>query len=91
MQSLKLSDLTPVFQPPVAASDMKRAGAAKDFEALLVSQMLKEAREEKADDDPADDAAMGLGEEEFARAISAAGGLGLAKTIESGLKQHLQE
>lgn len=80
------SNPLPQAQPPTPAADAKRAGAAKDFEGLLIAQMLKSVREEKDDDDPSDDAAMGLGEEEFARALSGAGGLGLAKTIEQGLR-----
>ncbi len=91
MQSLKLSDatlsdVTQAFEPALPAATQKRTGAAKDFEALLIGQMLKTVREEQESDDPAADTAMGLGDEEFARAIAAAGGLGLAKTIEAGLR-----
>ena len=70
---------------------VKSAGAAKDFEALLVSQMLRSVREEGSGwlgtgDDQASEAAFGLGEEQFARALSARGGLGLARVIEAGLE-----
>lgn len=69
---------------------LKSAGAAKDFEALLVGQMLRSVREEGSGwlgtgEDQASDAAFGLGEEQFARALSAAGGLGLTRVIQAGL------
>ena len=64
--------------------------AAKDFEALLISQILKAAHGESgwlgSDDDDAGAAAIGLGEEQLARTMSANGGLGLAKMIEIGLR-----
>jgi Rod binding domain-containing protein len=70
---------------------MKRAGAAKDFEALLVGQMLRSVREEGSGwlgtgDDQASSSAFGLGEEQLARALTNGGGLGLARVIEAGLK-----
>jgi Rod binding domain-containing protein len=83
---------------PLAASDFnpsdsekqKEIGAAKDFEAILIGQMLRSVREEDSGwlgtgDDGAGATAFGLGEEELAKAISAGGGLGLSKVIASGL------
>jgi Rod binding domain-containing protein len=71
-------------------SSNKAAGAARDFEALLLSQMLKSARGDGGwlgtDDNDAGEAAVGLGEEELARTMAKSGGLGLSKLIESGLK-----
>ena len=68
----------------------KAAGAAKDFEALLLGQMLKAAHGDSGwlgtDDDDAGNAAVGLGEEQLARSMAQSGGLGLAKLIESGIK-----
>src|SRR5258708_320699 len=68
----------------------KQAGAAKDFEALLIGQMLRSVREEGSSwlgtgDDQAGATAFGLGEEELAKAIAAGGGLGLSKVIAGGL------
>ena len=65
-------------------------GAARDFEALLIGQMLRSVREEGSGwlgtgDDDAGATAMGFGEEELAGAIAAGGGFGLAKIIASGL------
>jgi Rod binding domain-containing protein len=68
----------------------KAANAAKDFEALLLGQMLKSARGDGGwlgtDDDDAGEAAVGLGEEQLARTMAQSGGLGLSKLIESGIK-----
>jgi Rod binding domain-containing protein len=68
----------------------KTAGAAKDFEALLLGQMLKSARGDGGwlgtDDDDAGEAAVGLGEEQLARVMAQSGGLGLSRMIESGIR-----
>jgi flagellar protein FlgJ len=70
---------------------LKRTGAAKDFEALLIGQMLKSMREESSGwlgtgDDQSGEATFGLGEEELAKAISSGGGFGLAKVIAPHIK-----
>ncbi len=75
------------FQP----EQLKRTGAAHEFEALLVSQMLRSVREEGSGwlgtgEDQASEAAFGLGEEQLAKALSAGGGFGLSKIIDAGLK-----
>jgi Rod binding domain-containing protein len=68
----------------------KVTGAARDFEALLISQILKSVHEEGgwlgSGDDDAGEAAVGLGEEQLARTMSASGGLGLSKLIAAGLR-----
>lgn len=68
----------------------KAAGAAKDFEALLLGQMLKSAHSDSGwlgtDNDDAGEAAVGIGEEQLARTMAQSGGLGLSKLIESGIK-----
>jgi Rod binding domain-containing protein len=72
----------------------KRAKAAKDFEALLIGQMLQSVREEgsnwmgSGEDDKASDTAFGLGEQELALALADGGGLGLSKVISSGLEHN---
>ena len=76
---------------PIDAAQLKRVGAAKDFEALLVSQMLRSVREEGSGwlgtgEDQSSDAAFGLGEEQLAKALSGRGGFGLSKLIEAGLR-----
>jgi Rod binding domain-containing protein len=73
-------------------AQLKRAGASQDFEALLISQMLRSVREEGSGwmgtgDDEASSAAFGLGEEQLARALTARGGLGLSRVIDAGLQK----
>ena len=76
-----------------AAPDMeklRRTGAGKDFEALLIGQMMRSIREDGSGwmgtgEDKASDAAFGMAENEFARAMSDSGGFGLSKMIEKGL------
>jgi Rod binding domain-containing protein len=60
--------------PPAGKTPSKLADAARQFESLLIGEMLKSARESQS--------AMGLAETQFAQAISSQGGFGLAKTIE---------
>jgi flagellar protein FlgJ len=77
---------------PVNLEQLKRTGAAKDFEALLLSQMLHSVREAgsgwlDSGEDQSTDAAFGLGEEELAKALSQSGGIGLAKLIDTGLQK----
>ena len=68
-------------------AEKKSAGAAQDFESLLIGQMLKAAREEKSgwlgsdDADQSSDAVLSLGEQQMSKALAAGGGLGLAKMI----------
>jgi Rod binding domain-containing protein len=75
-------------QHPTSEKD-KVSGAATDFEALLIGQILKSAHGESgwlgSGDDDAGDAAIGLGEEQLARNMASSGGFGLAKMIERGL------
>ena len=76
--------------PRQQCGDSKVASAAKDFEALLLGQMLKSARGDGGwlgtDDDDASSSAIGLGEEQLARTMAQSGGLGLSKMIESGIR-----
>ena len=67
--------------------------AAKQFESLLLSEMLKSVREASgsgwlgAGEDAAGDSAMGLAQEQFAQALAQGGGLGLSKMIAGGLQR----
>ena len=68
----------------------KQSSAAKDFEALLIDQILRSSREEDSGwlgtgDDNSSSTAFGLGEEELAKAMASAGGFGLQKLIAQGL------
>lgn len=81
----------PTTQLPVPAKP-KLGAVARDFEALLLTQMLRTMRETSSHgfgsgDDQSMDAAMGLAEDQLGRALVAGGGLGLSKLVEAGLKQ----
>jgi Rod binding domain-containing protein len=69
--------------------------AAKDFEALLIAQMLKSTREsgggmtgDSDEQDETNSTAVELGEQQLAQALSNNGGLGLAKMVTAGLTNH---
>ncbi|HWF09004.1 MAG TPA: hypothetical protein VG297_11105 [Bryobacteraceae bacterium] len=80
------------WSPETAAEGApKTLKAAKDFESLLIGQMLHSAREDGsswlgAGDDDASATAFGFGEDELAKALANSGGLGLARIIASGLE-----
>ena len=67
--------------------------AARQFESLLLSEMLKCIREASGSgwlgtgEDAAGDSAMALAQEQFAQALAQNGGLGLAKVIVKGLER----
>lgn len=69
--------------------DVKQS--AEQFEALLIAQMLRSARSEDGwfgtGEDSTAESAMGMAEEQFASAMAAQGGLGLARLVENGLKR----
>ena len=79
---------------PHKEADPKRVlDAARQFESLLLSQMLRSMRESGSQgwmgtgEDQTGASAMELAEEQFAQALSASGGLGLAQMVESSLNQ----
>jgi len=67
--------------------------AARQFEALLIGQMLKASHGDDEDgwlgsgDDPGSSTAMEMAEGQFAQALSQSGGLGLSARIASSLSQ----
>lgn len=72
---------------PVRARD-----AARQFEGLLLGQLLRSVRESGngwlgSGGDAAGDCATELAEQEFARLLAERGGLGLASLIEKGLEK----
>ncbi len=74
-------------------SSPKLHKAAQEFEALLVGEMLKSARESGSDgwlgsgESTGDDSAMDMAESQLANALSSGGGLGLASTIERAMSK----
>jgi len=74
----------------------KILNAAKQFESLLVAQMMKSMQDAEGGwlgtgDDESSSAAMEYGQEAFAQAISLNGGLGLAKMVADGLIRAAQD
>ncbi|MGH9558713.1 MAG: rod-binding protein [Bryobacteraceae bacterium] len=65
--------------------------AAKQFEALLVGQMLRSMREASADDngdsDSTGETMMDVADQQFSKLLASNGGMGLAKMIVKGLNQ----
>jgi Rod binding domain-containing protein len=87
--SLNLSvPLLDTAAAPAEKTPSKLGDAARQFESLLIGEMLKSARESDSDgwlgsgSDSGSESAMGLAETQFAQAIASHGGFGLAKTIE---------
>jgi Rod binding domain-containing protein len=95
-----LPDAIPASGRPSLASapkdtPQKIAKAARDFEAVLISEMLKSAREsgggitgDADEQDETNSTMLELGEQQFAQALSASGGLGIAKMVIAGLTNH---
>jgi len=66
--------------------------AAKQFEALLIGQMMKSMRDSEGGwlgtgSDESSSSAMEYGQEIFAQAMAANGGLGLASLVAAGLQK----
>ncbi len=78
------------------ADEAKIREAANQFEALLVAQMLKSARESSAQDsegsgDQAGSSLMEMGEQSIAQVLSSNGGLGLAAMIMKQLRPETKD
>lgn len=78
-----------------AAADQpsKIADAAKQFEALMLGQILKAARESSdggwlgTGEDNSGQLALDMAEQQFAQAMSSKGGLGIARLVTAGLER----
>jgi flagellar protein FlgJ len=93
VDSLKAANLTvPGSAARPIDSPAKIKDAAKQFEALLIAQMMKSMRDSEGgwlgtgEDDSAQ-SAMEYGQEVFAQAMANSGGLGLADMIARGLQK----
>ena len=76
--------------PAVKDDPAKVKDAARQFEALLIGQMLKSMRDSEGgwmgtDEDDASSSAMEYAQEMFAQSLAASGGLGLANLVAKGL------
>ncbi|HLH42390.1 MAG TPA: hypothetical protein VKV74_05360 [Bryobacteraceae bacterium] len=77
------------FLAPSSAPKPKTSQeAAKQFESLLIAQMLRAARESMAGDgsDSASETMLDLAGQQFAQMLADRGGFGLSKLIEGGLQ-----
>jgi Rod binding domain-containing protein len=99
VERMPSASVTPAALPAVPVkkdTPAKIQQAARDFEALLLAQMLKSAREasgggltgDGGDDDSANSTMIELGEQQFAQALASGGGLGIAKIVETGLAKN---
>lgn len=73
-------------------SPEKILDAARQFESLLLEQILRTMRQSgqsgwMGSDDKASESLMDFAEQEFAKVMSAGGGFGLARTIADGLSR----
>ena len=81
---------TPAAGPSTSA---KTHDAAKQFEALLIGQLLKTSREAggggwmgTGEEDEAGETGMEVAEQELARMLSQKGGFGIARLVEGAIK-----
>lgn len=66
----------------------KIAGAAQQFEAILLNQMLQSARQADQDDQSQDTAISDYSQQQFAQALAERGGIGIAKMVLAGLEKN---
>jgi flagellar protein FlgJ len=87
-----ISPLTPITpgNPQPKDDPAKVQDAARQFEALLLGQMMKSMRDSEGgwlgtDQDDASSSAMEYAQDMFAQSLAARGGLGLANLVVAGL------
>ncbi|MBI4873282.1 MAG: rod-binding protein [Acidobacteria bacterium] len=92
--AVEITSLSP--SPAVREDPAKVKDAACQFEALLIGQMLKAAREAGSSgwlgtgEDHSGESALEMAEQQFAQVMAAQGGLGLARMVIAGL-QHAEK
>lgn len=81
------AELAEAAQPKPRSAE----GAARQFEALLIGEMLKSVRESTADDEDENDNSkqtmLDVADQQFAQVLANNGGLGMAKMIVTGLNK----
>jgi flagellar protein FlgJ len=79
--------LSSTLSAPEAGKPRDAADAAKQFEALMIGQMLRSTREESSDEqDSTGSTMLDLADQQFAKMLADRGGLGLATMIAKSLK-----
>ncbi len=81
-----LSAITPASMA-APAQPTKVEGAAKQFEALMIAQMLRTARENTEDENSTSSSMLDLADQQFSQVLANNGGLGLSKLIVKGINQ----
>jgi flagellar protein FlgJ len=73
---------------PEAGKPKDAAEAAKQFEALMIGQMLRSAREDSSDEekDSTGSTMLDMADQQFAKMLADRGGLGLGTMIAKSLK-----
>ena len=95
MSTMTISSLVPAAGAtagPKADTPEKVRDAAQQFEALLIGQILRSARQDGSGwlsdgDDPSGEVATDYAEQQFATVLAQKGGLGLADMIGKGLER----
>jgi Rod binding domain-containing protein len=77
----------PAGAAPEAPKPKNAAEAAKQFEALLIAQMMRTAHQSDDHDDSTADTMWDVAAQNFSQVMADNGGLGLAKLIVKGLDQ----
>jgi Rod binding domain-containing protein len=85
---MKLPEISSESTAPDPAKSAKLQDAAGKFEALVIAQMLKSARQSDSggwsgETDPATSSIMDMAEQSLAEMLGAQGGFGLAKMVVS--------
>ena len=94
MSDMAISSVVlPAAAPTKADTPEKVRDAAQQFEALLIGQILRSARESGAGwfsdgEDPSGEIATDYAEQQFAAVLAQKGGLGLAGMIAKGLERN---
>lgn len=90
-------DLVSATNLPAAAASQAKPGkvqdAARQFESILLAQMLKSGREAAADiggedeDDAESSTMLEVAEQQFAQMLARQGGIGLSGLVQAGLER----
>jgi Rod binding domain-containing protein len=73
--------------PPAPPKSAKIEDAAKQFEALMIGQMLRTARENSEEGDSESGAMYDIADQQFSKMLADKGGMGLANMVIAGLQK----
>jgi Rod binding domain-containing protein len=85
------SAIAPLTVAAPSALQPKIEGAAKQFEALMIAQMLRTAREDTEDGNSSSSTMLDVADQQFSQVLANNGGLGLAKLVVKGLTSANQQ